>query len=371
MTDPLRALTRAGVSIWLDDLSRARLTSGSLADPATCDHVVGVTKNPSIFAKARTGSDSYSAQITDLSGRGVAVSEALRALSTFDVRWACDVRRPVCDVTGGTEGRVSIGVDPRLTHDTGARIAVPGALWCAVDRPNLFVKIPAAREGLLAIAACLAEAININVTLIFSLSRYDGVMDAFLDGTEKARNAGRDLSSVGSLASFFVPRVDTKIDSVLGKAGNSEAVSLRGRAAIANARLAYPHYDGCSPRRAGKFWRQPEPDRSRHFGHRRRSRTRPTLTTATWSNWSLPGEVNSMPESTFRPVADHRDVPADSMRPHHAGAQQVLDRMRAHGIDHDGVVRALEDDGLAKFAASWDQLGGRLAFTLWNQAAGQ
>jgi transaldolase len=243
MSNPLADLTGAGVSIWLDDLSRERLTSGSLADLVTQDHVVGVTTNPTIFAKAITGGDTYDGQVRDLAARGVDVGEALRALTTFDVRWACDVLRPVYDTTGGVDGRVSIEVDPRLAHDTQATIAEARALWWAVDRPNLFIKIPAARQGLAAIAECLAEGISINVTLIFSLSRYGAVMDAVLDGMERAQKARHDLSSIASVASFFVSRVDAEVDSRLDKIGTAEAAELRGRAAIANARLAYQHYE--------------------------------------------------------------------------------------------------------------------------------
>ena len=187
MSESLTALTRAGVSIWLDDLSRERLTSGSLADLVADDRVSGVTTNPSIFAKAISGRADYDAQLHDLAARGVSAGEALRALTTYDVRWACDVLRPVYESTGGMDGRVSIEVDPKLAHDTTATIAEARALWWAVDRPNLFVKIPGARQGLEAITACLGEGISINVTLIFSLTRYDEVMDAFLDGMEQAR----------------------------------------------------------------------------------------------------------------------------------------------------------------------------------------
>ena len=272
MTNPLAALSDSGVSIWLDDLSRERLASGSLADLADRDHVVGVTTNPAIFAKAITGSDAYHAQVRDLSARGVDAGEALRALTTFDVRWACDVLRPIYDTTEGVDGRVSIEVDPRLAHDTEATIAEARALWWAVDRPNLFIKIPAARQGLPAITACLAEGISINITLIFSLQRYEQVTGAFLDGMERARQAGRDLLSIGSVASFFVSRVDTEIDSRLDKIGTGQAAALRGRAAVANARLAYQHYEQVfsSPRwavlqaaGAGRSGRCGPPHRSR------------------------------------------------------------------------------------------------------------
>src|SRR2546429_1746229 len=201
MNAALDALSRAGVSVWLDDLSRDRLVSGSLADLIARDHVAGVTTNPTIFAKAIGGSRAYDAQLRDLATRGADMHSALRELTTHDVRWACDVLRPVYDATGGADGRVSIEVDPRLAHDTEATIAEARQLWWLVDRPNLFIQIPAARQGIPAIADCLAEGISINVTLIFALHRYDEVMDAFLDGMERAALAGHDLSAIASLAS--------------------------------------------------------------------------------------------------------------------------------------------------------------------------
>jgi transaldolase len=244
MTGPLDELSARGVSVWLDDLSCQRLTTGSLADLIARDHVVGVTTNPAIFATAISGDGgAYAAQLHDLWTRGTCVHEALRTLTTHDVRGACDVLRPVYDATGGVDGRVSIEVDPRLAHDTEATIAEARALWWRVDRPNLFIKIPAARQGLPAITACLAEGISVNVTLIFSLARYDEVMNASLDGLERARNAGHDLSSIASVASFFVSRVDTEVDARLDKIGITAAAGLRGRVAIANARLACLHHE--------------------------------------------------------------------------------------------------------------------------------
>jgi transaldolase len=364
MTDPLAALTGAGVSIWLDDLSRERLTSGSLADLVTHDQVVGVTTNPTIFAKAITGGDAYDGQVRDLAVRGVDVGEALRALTTFDVRWACDVLRPVYDTTAGVDGRVSIEVDPRLAHDTQATIAEARALWWAVDRPNLFIKIPAARQGLAAIAECLAEGISINVTLIFSLSRYGAVMDAFLDGMERAHNAGHDLSSIASVASFFVSRVDAEVDSRLDKIGTAAAAELRGRAAIANARLAYQHHEQVlsSPRWARLQAAGARPQRPLWASTSTKDPAYPD--TRYVVDLVAPGVVNTMPEATLRAIANHGEVPADSVRARYDDAQQVLDGLRALGIDYDDVVQTLEDDGVAKFDASWDQLGEQLAATL-------
>jgi transaldolase len=367
MTDELAALSQAGVSIWLDDLSRERLVSGSLADLAAHDHVVGVTTNPSIFAKAISGSEAYTAQLRDLAARGVDVHEALRALTTLDVRWACDVLRPAYDASGGVDGRVSIEVDPRLAHDTEATIAEARALWWTVDRPNLFIKIPAARQGIPAIAACLAEGISINVTLIFSLQRYDEVMEAFLDGMEKARQAGIDLSQMASVASFFVSRVDTEVDARLDKLGTSEAAALRGRAAIANARLAYQHYEQVfsTPRWAALRDAGARPQRPLWASTSVKDPAYPD--TRYVVDLVAPGVVNTMPEATLRLVADHGDVPADSVHGHYEESQQVLDSLRELGIDYDEVVQDLEDDGVAKFDTAWQKLGEQLADTLRSE----
>src|SRR6266536_1834180 len=363
MTSPLTALSRAGVSIWLDDLSRERLVTGSLADLAADDHVAGVTTNPTIFSKAITGSGAYGPQLGDLAARSVDVGEALRALTTRDVRWACDVLRPVYDATAGVDGRVSIEVDPRLAHDTLATIAEARALWWMVDRPNLFIKIPAARQGLPAIAACLAEGISINVTLIFSLQRYDAVIDAFIDGMERALQAGCDLPSIGSVASFFVSRVDTEVDARLDKIGTSQAAGTRGLAAIANARLAYERYERAfsSLRGAGA-----RPQRPLWASTSVKDPAYPDTRYVT--ELVAPGVVNTMPEATLRAVADHGQVPADSIRGRYDEARQVLDKLQAIGINYDEVTQGLEDDGLATFDASWEQLGEQLAATLRRQS---
>ncbi|MGA8547932.1 MAG: transaldolase [Mycobacterium sp.] len=367
MADALKTLNAAGVSIWLDDLSRKRLTSGSLAAMIEQQHVSGVTTNPSIFAKAIGQTTAYQAQMQDLAARSVDVGEALRVLTTFDVRGACDVLRPVYDATDGVDGRVSIEVDPRLAHDTAATIAEARALWWAVDRPNLFIKIPAARQGLPAITTCLAEGISINVTLIFSLHRYQQVITAFLTGMEQAQRAGRDLHGIASVASFFVSRVDTEVDTRLDKIDTDEATVLRGKAAIANARLAYQRYEqmitterwqalqaaGARPQRplwASTSTKDPAYPDTRYV-----------------VDLVAPGVVNTMPEATLRAVADHAVIPADSVREHYAAAQDVLDRLAAVGIDYDDVVTHLEDDGVEKFDAAWDHLADQLRDALGSR----
>jgi len=364
VTDPLSTLTDAGVSIWLDYLSRERLTSGSLARLVHDRHVVGVTTNPTIFAKAITGSDTYTDQLRDLTLRRLDVDAALRELTAYDVRWACDVLRPVFEATDGVDGRVSIEVDPRIAHDTERTIAEARALWWLVDRPNLFIKIPAARQGLPAISACLGEGISVNVTLIFSLDRYTEVLEAFFTGLERAHTSGHDLATIVSVASFFVSRVDTEIDHRLDKLGTERAAALRGQAAIANARLAYHRYEQAFAtdrwqvlRRAGAraqrpLWastgvKDPAYDDTRYV-----------------VDLVASSVVNTMPEATLNAVADHGNVPADAIHGTYGASQQVLDDLAGLGVDYHEVVQALEDEGVAKFDASWEHLGEQLARTL-------
>ena len=355
-SDPLRQLSDQGVAIWLDDMSRARLSTGTLADLIRDKHVVGSTTNPTIFQKALDGSAFYDDQVTDLARRGVDVEEAVRMITTYDVRWACDVFAPVYEASNGIDGRVSIEVDPRLAHETEKTIAEARQLWWLVDRPNLFIKIPATKAGLPAIAQCLAEGISVNVTLIFSLERYGEVMEAFLDGLERARAAGRDLSRLTSVASFFVSRVDTEIDKRLDKIGTEEAKSLKGKAAIANARLAYQLYEqvfgterwtslaGDSGQPQRPLWastgvKDPAYDDTMYV-----------------VDLVAPGVVNTMPEATLNAVADHGVISGDSIRPHYAHAKQVLDDLATAGIDYNDVVQVLEDEGVEKFETSWNEL---------------
>jgi transaldolase len=359
MSDALKRLSDGGVSIWLDDLSRRRLVTGSLAELIRDKFVVGVTSNPTIFQKAVADSDIYDEQIAGFAKLGLTVSEAARLLTTFDVRWAADTLRAVHEATNGVDGRVSIEVDPRLAHETEKTIIEARTLWWLVDRPNAFVKIPATRAGLPAISQCLSEGISINVTLIFGLQRYAEVMDAFLDGLERAHAAGKDLSKIGSVASFFVSRVDTEVDKRLDKLGTEEARTLRGKAAIANARLAFQMYEqlllgserwrrleaaGARPQRplwASTGVKDPTYDDTRYVVE---------LVTK--------GVVNTMPEATLNAVADHGEVRGDTIHGHYAEAQETLDALERLGISYDDVVQVLEDEGVEKFAASWSEMFG-------------
>jgi transaldolase len=354
--DILQRLSDQGVSIWLDDISRDRLKTGNLAELVRDKHVVGVTSNPTIFAKALSQGTAYDDQIRDLAVRGVDVGEAARSITTYDIRWACDALRPVYDRTGGVDGRVSIEVDPRLARETEKTVAEARALWWLVDRANLFIKIPATAEGLPAITRTLAQGISVNVTLIFSLERYDQVMDAFLEGMEQARAAGHDLASIASVASFFVSRVDTEIDKRLDKIGTPEATAQRGKAAIANARLAYARYE---EKFGSERWRSlaeagARPQRPLWASTGTKDPAYPD--TYYVDELVVDGVVNTMPEPTLSAVADHGEVGGDTVRGRGDQARADLAALERVGIDYDDVVAVLEDEGVDKFAVSWQEL---------------
>lgn len=361
---PLQDLAAEGVSIWLDDLSRERLTSGNLAQLIETGGVVGVTTNPSIFQAALADGEAYAEQVTELAAARATVDEAVFALTTQDVRDACDLFAPVHDATGGVDGRVSIEVDPRLARDTEATIAQAKELHAAVDRPNVLIKIPATVEGLPAISAVLAEGISVNVTLIFSLERYRAVMNAFLSGLERAREAGRDLSTIHSVASFFVSRVDTEVDKRLSAIGTDEALALRGKAAVANARLAYQAYEEVfsSPRWESLAAAGARPQRPLWASTGVKDPAYPDTLYVT--ELVAPGTVNTMPEKTLQAVADHGEVTGDTITGHYADASEVLDRIDALGISYAEVTDVLETEGLEKFESSWADLLQRLGAEL-------
>jgi transaldolase len=342
--------------VWLDDISRDRLRTGNLQSLIDDFHVVGVTSNPTIFAKALSGGTAYDEQIADLKIRGVTVGEASRAITTYDIRWGCDVLRPVYDATNGLDGRVSLEVDPRLARETEKTIAEARALWWAVDRPNLFIKIPATREGLPAITQCISEGISVNVTLIFSLERHGEVIDAYMAGLEQAQAAGRDLSKIASVASFFVSRVDTEVDGRLDKLGTPEATALRGKAAIANARLAYELFEQkCAEAR----WMALAANGARV--------QRPLWASTSTKDPSFPDTmyvvdlvvadtVNTMPEATIKATADHGELRGDTVHGTYDESRQVFADLEELGIGYDDVVQVLEDEGVAKFETSWNEL---------------
>jgi transaldolase len=355
-TDTLQALYEAGVSIWLDDLSRQRITSGNLADLIAHRHVVGVTSNPTIFSHALEHAEDYDDQIRELAARGASVEEAVREITVADVQQACDVFSGTWETTGGLDGRVSLEVDPRLAHDCDATLAQAAELWKMVDRPNLMIKIPATEEGLPAITGALADGISVNVTLVFSVERYREVMAAFFAGLEQASANGHDLSSIASVASFFVSRVDTEVDKRLDAIGTEQALALRGQAAVANARLAYAAYqeEFATPRWARLHEAGARPQRPLWASTGVKNPEYPDTKYVT--ELIAPGVVNTMPEKTLLALADHGEVPGDQVSGTAEASQRVFDELATVGVDLDDVFAVLEREGAEKFQASWSEL---------------
>jgi transaldolase len=355
-TDTLLALSEAGVSIWLDDLSRHRITSGNLTQLITERHVVGVTSNPTIFAHAVEHAEDYDEQIRALAARGASVEDAVREITVTDVQRACDVFSGTWETTGGVDGRVSLEVDPRLAHDTDGTLAQASELWKMVDRPNLMIKIPATAEGLAAISGALADGISVNVTLVFSVERYREVMGAFFAGLEQASANGHDLAAIASVASFFVSRVDTEVDKRLEAIGTERALALRGQAAVANARLAYAAYqqEFATPRWARLHQAGARPQRPLWASTGVKNPAYPDTKYVT--ELVAPGVVNTMPENTLLALADHGTVPGDQVSGTAEQAQRTFDELVDVGIDLDDTFVVLEREGAEKFEASWAEL---------------
>jgi transaldolase len=356
MTDALAQLSEAGVSIWLDDINRDRLRTGNLHELVTDRHVVGVTSNPTIFQKALEKGTAYDEQIRDLKARRIGLDGTIRYLMAYDIRWACHVLSPVFERTGGMDGRVSIEVDPRIAHDSQRTLAEAKGLWWLVDEPSVMIKIPATVEGLPAVTAAIATGMSINVTLIFGLDRYEAVMDAYLTGLEQAKAAGHDLSKIHSVASFFVSRVDTEVDQRLDKIGTEQAKALRGKAGIANARLAYE-----------RFERVIATDRWQALAAAGANLQRPLWAstgvkdpayddTMYVVDLAAPHTVNTMPEATLNAVADHGVVSGDRVSGTYDQSRAVLADLAALGIGYDDVIELLEAEGVQKFQDSYAQL---------------
>jgi transaldolase len=352
--EKLAELSSAGVAVWLDDLSRDRIRSGNLQSLVDEYSVVGVTTNPTIFAAAISGSESYDDQLHALAVREVSVEEALRTITAADVRDACDLLAPVAQRQPG-DGRVSLEVAPGLAHDTDATAAEAAHLWWLVDRPNLFIKIPATEEGLAAITTSIARGISVNVTLIFSPERYRAVMDAYLSGLEQrlADDQDADLTQIASVASFFVSRVDTEIDKRLDKAGADP--SLKGKAALANAQLAYQAYEEVfsSDRWKALEAKGARPQRPLWASTGVKNPDYPD--TLYVSELIAPGTVNTMPEKTLKAYADHGS-PGTPVQKTYEEAAAVMKAVADAGVDLDDVFQVIEEEGVQKFVDSWDEL---------------
>jgi transaldolase len=353
---PTAQLSDAGVSIWLDDLSRERLASGSLQKLIDEKNVVGVTTNPSIFQAAITSGSDYDAKIAELAAQGAGVEETIFEITTTDVADACDLFAPIAAATKGVDGRVSIEVDPRLAWDTAGTIAEAKNLYKKVDKDNVLIKIPATLEGLEAITATLGEGISVNVTLIFSLDRYRAVINAFQSGLELAKENGHDLSTIHSVASFFVSRVDSEIDKRLDALGTDDAKALKGKAGVANARLAYQIYEQLF-----------STDRWEVLAEAGARPQRPLWASTGVKDPAYPDTlyvtglvaadvVNTMPEKTLDATFDHGVVTGDTITGAYAESKAVLYALDALGISYNEVVALLESEGLDKFVASWKEL---------------
>jgi transaldolase len=353
---PTAQLSNAGVSIWLDDLSRERLASGSLQKLIDEKNVVGVTTNPSIFQAAITSGSDYDAKIAELAAQGAGVEETIFDITTTDVADACDLFAPIAAATNGVDGRVSIEVDPRLAWDTAGTIAEAKNLYKKVDKDNVLIKIPATLEGLEAITATLGEGISVNVTLIFSLDRYRAVINAFQSGLELARENGHDLSTIHSVASFFVSRVDSEIDKRLDALGTDEAKALKGKAGVANARLAYQVYEElfATDRWALLAEAGALPQRPLWASTGVKDPAYPDTLYVT--ELVAPGVVNTMPEKTLDATFDHGVVTGDTISGTYAEANATLDALDALGISYNEVVALLDSEGLDKFVASWKEV---------------
>ncbi len=352
MNKNLQELTQAGVSIWLDDLSRERIESGNLQDLIDTHSVRGVTTNPTIFAAALKG-EAYSTAIAAEAAAGSDASRAIANITSQDVAAACDLFRPIYDSSGGVDGRVSIEVEPGLANDSDGTVKQALELYQLVGRENVMIKIPATINGLSAITAVTAAGISVNVTLIFSLDRYDKVIDAYLDGLEQANANGHDISKIHSVASFFVSRVDTEVDARLEALGRPE---LKSKAALANAQLAYKLF---LERFTGARWEALEAAGA--------NLQRPLMASTGVKDPSLPDTlyvtelvsanvVNTMPEKTMMATADHGVIPAESIKSSFGQAQEFLGALAEAGIDLDEVTLQLEKEGVEKFIVSWNEL---------------
>lgn len=353
----LEALSAAGVSIWLDDLDRHRIESGNLAELVHTKNVVGVTTNPSIFEKALTsGMPEYAEQLAQLKSSGADADSAVRELAISDVKTACDVLMPVYTDSARVDGRVSLEVDPRLAFNTDETVAQATELWHAVNRPNLMIKIPATDAGLPAITQVLGQGISVNVTLIFSIERYRQVLDAWLAGLELAKQNGLHLGQIESVASFFVSRVDTLVDKQLNAIGTPEALALRGKAAIANAHLAWNAFVELT---TSSRWLQLAQEHA-HVQRPLWASTGvkdPTYDPTMYvTELVAPTCVNTMPEATLFAVADQGVIRGDTCTGTRDSAQAIWDELARVGIDKTAVFTTLEREGVEKFAAAWEEL---------------
>ncbi len=354
MTNPIHELYARGQSLWYDNIHRALLRNGELEAMIARGDIYGVTSNPSIFRAAIVDSDAYTADIVHLAAEGLSAEQIYEYLAVEDIRAACDLFRPLYERTRGGDGYVSLEVSPYLAHDTEATLAEAKRLWALVDRPNLMIKIPGTLEGLHAITEVIAEGINVNVTLLFSVRRYRQVMDAYMRGLEKRREAGLPLDTVASVASFFVSRVDTLVDRQLAEKGD-RGVALQGKIAVANTKMAYQ-----------AFKQVFTTDRWQSLADAGARIQRPLWASTSTKNPAYsdvkyveeligPHTVNTVPPHTLDAFRDHGCV-ALTLEEGLDEAKQALADLEALGILMNEVTRQLEEEGVQKFADAFTAL---------------
>lgn len=364
MSNATEALSAAGVSIWLDDLSRERLTSGNLAALIETHHVVGVTTNPAIFSAAITGRAGYQEALAACAAEGLSVADTMTRLTTDDVRAACDLFEPIYRSSNLADGRVSIEVEPALAHDAEATVARAIELWKIVDRPNAMIKIPATPAGLIAITDTLAAGISVNVTLIFSLVRYREVINAFMSGIEKARLNGHDISQIHSVASFFISRLDSAVDPAFDASEDDETRALAGSLGIANASLAYEIYEQQFATERARFLIAQGMQPQRLLWASTGVKDPRFALTLYVTDLVARDTVNTMPEATLQAATTLDSVAPDTLLSAQREAPHRIAQLAAVGLEYPVVAETLEREGLQKFDEAWNDLTTQVAAML-------
>ena len=367
---PIASLSQAGVSIWLDDLSRRAIVSDDLAALIRDHQVVGVTTNPTIFAAAITDAASYQDQIASCAARGLDAAATIRELTTTDVADACDLFAEVFTQTDGRDGRVSIEVDPGLANDAAGTIQQARELWQTIDRPNAMIKIPATEAGIEAITAVIAEGISVNVTLVFDLAQYRRVLNAYQTGLEQARAAGRDLSAIRSVASIFISRVDTEVDRRLRAIGTPEALTLLHGAGIANAHLAHEIWAETRQTARSVFLRSQGANTQRLLWASTGTKDPALSPTAYVDALVTADTVNTMPRATLEAVITGGQFAEDRVVTEYLEANQLWNHLDGLGINYGEVMTQLASEGLAKFSDSWAELTRTVAAALTAAGTG-
>ncbi len=362
-TNPIKELLTQGQSVWQDDISRQMLMSGQLAERIEQIGIRGVTSNPSIFQKAISAGTVYDSDIADMLGRNMDIAAVFQTLAVKDIQDACDLFRPIHDETKGQDGFVSLEVLPALARDTEATLQNARELWAAVDRPNVMIKVPGTDEGAIAVETLLTEGVNVNITLLFSLTNYERVAQGYIDSLQKRQDAGLPIDRIGSVASFFVSRVDTLADKLLDEAATKPGAdgalieSLKGKVAVANAQLAYQRFQQLFGSEQFKKLSASGAKVQRPLWASTGTKNKAYSDVLYVESLIGPDTVNTMPIATIEAFLDHGKV-ARTVDAAFGEAQAVADGLAKVGISLDELTRQLEEEGINTFVASYDDLLG-------------